>query len=59
MEDFDARAQWSIARLTEHGLGEEIISHSDLDRIIETIDFLRLHAGALEHQLHSLRMMRK
>lgn len=48
MEDFDARAQWSIARLTEHGLGEEIISHSDLDKIIETLDFLRLHAGALE-----------
>lgn len=51
MKDFDKRAAWSIDRLTEHGLGEEIISHNDLDTIIETIDFLRLHAGALEHQL--------
>ena len=41
-------AQWAVARLTEHGLGEEIISHADLDKIIETLDFLRLHAGALE-----------
>lgn len=54
MKDFDERAQWSIARLTEHGLGEEIISHADLDKIIETLDFLRLHAGALEFHLKEM-----
>lgn len=55
MEDFDERAQWSITRLTEHGLGEEIISLADLDKIIETLDFLRLHAGALEVHIAHLR----
>lgn len=55
MKDFDERAQWAIARLTEHGLGEEIIPHADLDKIIETLDFLRLHAGALEVHIAHLR----
>lgn len=47
-----------------HDLDEQRITGKALDAnvvsgIIETIDFLRLHAGALEHQLNSLRMMRK
>lgn len=48
MKDFDEMAQWAIARLTEQRMGEEIISHSDLDKIIETLDFSRLHCGSLE-----------
>ncbi len=55
MKNWDEQVQWSVGRLTEHGLGEEIISHADLDKIIETLDFLRLNAGALEVHLNHLR----
>lgn len=55
MNHIDERAKWTIARLTEQSLGVDVIPNDDLDKIIETIDFLYLHSGSLELQISELR----
>lgn len=52
--DYDARAELAVEQITEHGLFSRI-PESEAKTICETIEFLRLHAGALEHQLNMLR----
>lgn len=52
MKNWDDRARVAIADLDEQRITGNILDANLVSEIIETIDFLRLHAGALEHQMN-------
>lgn len=53
-DDYDARAKLAIESLKEHAIFGRI-SQVECDATCETIEFLRLHAGALEVHVAHLR----
>lgn len=52
-DDYDARARLAIEQLKEHAIFDRI-PQTECDVICETIEFLRLHAGALDVHLREM-----
>ena len=53
-DDYDARARLAIDQIKEHAIFDRI-PQAECDVICETIEFLRLHAGALDVHLKEMR----
>lgn len=52
MKNWDDRTRAAISYLDEQRITGKALDQNVVNEVIETIDFLRLHAGALEHQMN-------